>query len=397
MTDVGTQLRGIDRATMTPVVRRALRSDAAEVIDWRHEPLSYADVNPASAGLYRFAGAAREQGVVRPWSMVLKIARPPTERYDSSHFLYARREALMYQSGLLDTLADGLVAPRCYGTLEMPDGTVRLWLEEIADRYHSRWPLARYGTAARHLGRFSGAYLAGRPLPSSSWLTCGAASLRVWMTWVTSFTRSVDLMQRSQTWDHPLVRRAFPMGTADRLRRLWDEREFFLDVVTRLPPTLCHRDADCANLLAHRRNGQDETVAIDWSFTGIGAVGGEIGVLVYGTLVRQAVAMADAVKLEDLVLDGYLAGLRDAGWQGDPLAVQCGYAAAAVLRGGLVAPGLRLVTLDDAGRAMEERRWGRPLEQIMEERAALTCFLLDRADKVRTLAARLQEPGVWPV
>jgi hypothetical protein len=390
MTDIAAQLSAVDRATMTRLVRRALRSAVAEVIDWVYAPLAYAAVNPASVGLYRFAGAARIRGTARPWSMVLKIARPLDAGHDPAHFLSPLREVRAYQSGLFDALADGLAAPRCYGTIEQPDGSVWLWLEEIVDRYGGRWPLARYGLAARHLGRFNGAYLAGRPLPSYPWLTRGTASLRAWVTWVAELTQALPLLQRSDTWEHPLVRRAFPVSIADRLRRLLEERERFLDVLERLPPTLCHRDADCANLLTRRRDGQEEeTVAIDWAFAGIGALGEEIGVLVYGTLLRHAVAMGDAEQLEALVLDGYLAGLRDTGWRGDPLAVRCGYAAAAVLRGGLIAPGLRLVTLDAGGRAAEERRWGRPLEAILEQRAALTAFLLCRADEVRKLAPRL--------
>lgn len=64
-------------------------------------------------------------------------------------------------------------APRCYGMVKRPDGSIWLWLEEIRDRFAAVWPLERYTVAARDIGAFNGAYLVGRPVPDHPWLSKG--------------------------------------------------------------------------------------------------------------------------------------------------------------------------------------------------------------------------------
>src|SRR5207237_402832 len=86
------------------------------------------------------------------------------------HPIYGKREALAYASGLLDDLPGGIAAPRCFAVEERTDESCWLWLEEVGDRHGSRWPLSQYARAARALGRFNGAYLAGRALPAYPWL-----------------------------------------------------------------------------------------------------------------------------------------------------------------------------------------------------------------------------------
>jgi hypothetical protein len=82
------------------------------------------------------------------------------------------RERLAFTSGLLADLP-GLGAPRCFGAEERADGATWLWLEDVPEAGPSRWPVARYATAARHVGEMNGAYLAGRPLPDHPWLSGG--------------------------------------------------------------------------------------------------------------------------------------------------------------------------------------------------------------------------------
>jgi len=152
-----------------------------------------------------------------------------------------RREALAYHSGLLDDLPGDLTAPRCYGV------------------------------AARHLGQFNGVYLAGRPLPTQPWLNRGF--LRAWTADAARVT-VIEPIAQAETWAHPLVRAAFPDPVVERLLRLHTEREDFLAVLERLPQTLSHLDAFPGNLLARRTAaGAEQTVALDWAFVGIAAVG----------------------------------------------------------------------------------------------------------------------------
>jgi hypothetical protein len=86
------------------------------------------------------------------------------------------------------------------------------------------------------------------------------------------------------------------------------------------------------------------------------------------------------------VFGGYLRGLRDAGWAGNPDLVRLGYAAAVGLRWFLLPDTLRVLT--GGARAFRGRA------QESEARAAhefvlLSRFVLERADEARGLARRL--------
>jgi hypothetical protein len=88
--------------------------------------------------------------------------------------------------------------------------------------------------------------------------------------------------------------------------------------------------------------------------------------------------------VQESVFENYLDGLREAGWLVDRRVVRFGFAANAALRFVFSAPFLKAV-VDEARREREERRWGHPIEEIMETRAALTYALLDLADEARDL------------
>jgi len=397
MTGAGSPPEGLDRDSLIGPVRQALNDATAELIDWRHEPLAYTVRTPVSGGVHRLAGSARTRDGVRPWSLVLKVARSPAGGVwpdgrrvpegwgaDPTHSQYWRREALVYRSGLLDDLPGDLAAPRCFGVVERGDDTIWLWLEEVQDAERRPWPLARYGVAARHLGQFNGAYLAGRPMPTQLWLNRGF--LRAW-TADPARAAVIEPIARAETWAHPLVRAAFPDPVAERLLRLHTEREDFLAALERLPQTLCHLDAFPGNLLARRTAaGGEQTVALDWAFVGIAAVGEEIGHLVAWSLMLGVVAVTEAEELRAIVLAGYREGLREAGWLGSTTertrAVERGAAVAAALRWALSAANSAVrPAFDERARATLERNTGRPVAEGMARRARLVSFLLDWLDE----------------
>jgi hypothetical protein len=382
------RLQALDGGWLTPVVRRVLRSDGAVVRAW--------DVNPLAGGLgvavgagvpYRVAGTARERGVERPWSLVVKVLRPPSgesthfNHPDPGHPSYWKREALVYGSGVLDGLPRGLTAPECFAIVEDADG-VWLWLEEVVDAIGPRWPLATFGDAARHLGRFNGAYLAGRPLPVDPWLSAGLLRPRG--------ERSIPFWDEFPAWrDHPQFRRVWPGTMADRVFRLWEEREHLLAALERLPLVLCHADGGRRNLFARRGgDGGPETVAIDWAFLGRGAVGEECAPLVMASiLLGEGLEPDDVPALSRACYAGYLAGLRDAGWAGDERLVRLGYAAATALRFGPFSGFVDLIGADDALLASEEPVTGAPFDAVLDRFAALQPFVLALADEARDLLA----------
>lgn len=395
--DLEARLGAIRVDDLAPFVRAALGAPRALPLAWGVARMPYERLNPTSCGLYRFNGMARDADETLPWSLVLKVTSadddpiPGLALTGESRTLVREafrpdRELHAYRSGLLDELPEPLAAPRCFGALERPNGEVWLWLEDVVDTVGGEWPLARYARAAEHLGRFSGVFLPHRP--AHGWLSRG------WLrTWVERLYPALNapVIEDEATWREPAVRRAFPVPVADQLRRLWRERGAILAALEQLPRTLAHLDAFRSNLIARRRpDGSDETVAVDWAFVGVAALGEEVGQLVAGSVWSGAVAADRARELDRAAFDGYLRGLAEAGWRGDERLVRFGHAASAALRWGLVSPALRLA-LDPAQHAKAERDLGLPVAELLERRGLVTYFLLELAAEARRLLAALPQ------
>lgn len=387
-TEPQSEPQDIDYETLAPLVRRALGSETVEVTDWTCQQVhgGAGDVRGTDwSAVYRVAGSGRDLGETVQWSLILKVIRPRPENTVPSGSHYWKREILAYRSGLLADLPGGLVAPRCFGVVEHPGEEHWIWLEDIRDDIGPKWPLGHYGVVARHLGQLNGAYLMGRPVPSHPWLSRG------WLrSWLVRNAPGITLLRDSL--DHPLVRRLCPSDVSENLFQLWDAREAFLDALVRLPRTFCHMDAFHRNLLARRRaDGGHQTVAIDWTLTGTGAIGEEIAPLALMSFWFLAVELDKARELDAIVFEGYLDGLRDVGWQGDPRVVRFGYTAASALRYGLGgwSPTL-FVLLDESRHAWGEQLVGRPLEDIVDQGAEYYHFLLTLAEEARELMALLR-------
>ena len=158
------------------VVRAVLEETDALLTEWDTVPLRGGAAAGAAGGevaVFALEGTARVGAAERPWSAVLKVLAPVPVRDDPAHPRYWKREPLLYRSGLLDDLAGGLRAPRCYGCDERSDGTVWLWLERVREDGVRPWPLGRWALAARHLGQLNGAFAVQRALPDAPWLTGG--------------------------------------------------------------------------------------------------------------------------------------------------------------------------------------------------------------------------------
>ncbi|GAB4515159.1 MAG: hypothetical protein Kow0047_27100 [Anaerolineae bacterium] len=190
-----------------------------------------------------------------------------------------------------------------------------------------KWPLEHYGVVARHLGQFNGAYLTGEPMPTYPWLSRDGIRKHV-----ESSAPAIEQTRRSL--DRPLVLRWLAHGVGEELFRTWEERHRWLDLLDRLPQTLCQYDAFRRNLFARRLDGDVfETVIIDWSYAGYGAIGTELMAPVVGTVAFFEVPLTQARELEQLVLEGYIQGLRDVGWHGDPRLAELGYYASGIRYG----------------------------------------------------------------
>ena len=383
------EIKDIDRAMLTNLVRQALGSPTAEIRQWKHEPVSYINTEESSLGVHRFKGTAEHHGEVRPWSIVLKAVRAPINLTDQTFWNYHRREILVYESGLAAGLPDGLSAPRCLGVMKYAEDVCWLWLEDVFDSAIPTWSLAEYGLAARRLGKFNGAYATGRPLPDFPWLS------RNWMRgWLGEYDRgcreTLRLIADEHFWEHPLLISDFPRPITEEVLRLWESHEALLSVLDQLPGTFCHMDAYRPNLFIRRdAQGNAQAVAVDWVFAGIGGLGEEIANLLAASLIWLEYDASQAKQLDEAIFAGYLDGLREAGWQGDSRLARLGYTASCALRWGVV--GLWwLEKLDNPQeRTNFENHWNRTMPELVSQWAKTTYYLLGLADEAYELRREL--------
>ena len=130
---------------------------------------------------------------------------------------------------------------------------------------------------------------------------------------------------------------------------------------------------------------QEQTVAVDWAFSGIGAFGSDLADLVGGSIYLFEVDPAEATPLDDIAFASYLAGLRAMGWNSDPAPVRLGYVATLALKWGATTPGYLAGHLDANRQQITVQQFGRPLEHIIDGWVALTDFALERADETRRM------------
>jgi hypothetical protein len=371
-------------ATALPgVVRAALAAPDATIGAWEATPLlGGMNAHNAARSLLLFHGTARVGPVQRPWRVILKGFAPVPERDDPAQFDYWKREWLLYRSGLLDAHPAGLRAPRCYAAHELPDGSTWLWLEYVQEDGEPIWTIARWALAARHLGQLNGAHLPEQRRPDAPWLA--GNRLRAWVE------RHRPLVaQIAAAPQNPAVQQWWPQPVVDAILRLWDERDTLCAALERLPRAFGHGDAIRRNLLSRRNlNGTEETIAIDWEFAGLYALGEEVGQTLS---VASAFYDLDPTALPDLdtaLFAAYLDGLRDAGWRGDTRPVRFAYAAHAALRNAFNAVGATVPA--EVGRAAALRNYGHTWDELAARRAAIRPFLLARADEARALLPALR-------
>jgi hypothetical protein len=354
----------VDRVHLTDLVQRALDRSALQLTDLRVQPL-HGGMEWDSA-VFRFQGEAEDAGETVPWSLIQKVVKPAEKTSDPAGIWYWKREALAYQSGMLHRLPGGHVtAPACYEVDERPDGSIWLWLEDVKQDIDSPWSVDQYAVAARHLGQFNGAYLAGGALPSESWIT------QCWLRKYVENAAPMVAFIRSNP-DHPVVMSLYRKDGLAQILATWDEHEAILDVLDSLPHVFCHQDAFRGNLLTR----QGQTILIDWGYSGIAPVGTELVALVLGSVGLYKIPLDKVEELDQRCFESYLQGLRDAGWSGDPKLVRMGYAITCLLRypiGGSVGEALPRL-LDPESRSQLETTFDKSADEMEKTDPALIAY-----------------------
>jgi hypothetical protein len=350
-----------------------ITGQAVDAGEWECEQI-FEPVVSGTAGIWRVRAGTT--------SLVVKIVRHSADGHpnwltgdDPSHWYYWKREVLAYESGLLESFADGLRGAHLLASVHRDDGTVALWLEDLGGHSATAWDLPRYGVAARDLGHAQGAFAVDRPLPDDAWLSRG------WLRrYLTQRDGDMPLLADRNLWARRELRDLFPDPPMEALQALRADQDRFLAALDRLPRTVCHHDLHPKNLFAVER----ATVLLDWAFVGIGALGEDAGNLIPDT-VLDFHQPADALgALHEFVVDGYLSGLDAAGWRGDPALVRLGVAALVAAKYAWIVPAML-----GAVQAGRETLNGRPLAEGLAHWAPAADYILRAGDEARAFGSRV--------
>ncbi|HEU5331975.1 MAG TPA: phosphotransferase, partial [Actinocrinis sp.] len=318
--------------------------------DVGREELTHNQGNQATGGIWRVSGPRGRA--------ILKIgtgAGTGTERWrtsdDPRHWNFWRREYLAYSSGFADSVyaEAGIRAPALLFGEDRPDGSLALWLEDVAGPPGISWSVAELAGFARRLGAAQARW-AGRD-PGQPWLS------RRWLRGYLNAYAGANPDLATVPWDHEAALRMWPAKLRETLRGLWEHRESVLAVAESSPRTVCHLDVWPMNLIAPD-DGARQAVLLDWSFTGQGALGEDISNLIIDSVADGLIAPDLLPEIAATVPEAYLDGLRSGGWSGPADAVRTAIAATGAAKYSWIAPATlrRLARGPEGGRRMYDAR-----------------------------------------
>jgi hypothetical protein len=383
------QLEAIPWHIRQDLVRARLNDAHATLASWHTREMYGA--GPGSR-IYQVIGEASAGAALTSWSFVIKTFAVEGAGFnasaDTSAWDYWKREWLAYQAPWLQALDGSLVGPRRLGVGEDHGGSAWVAMEDLSRQDNRPWPLTRFRSVARCLGLFQAPYLTGRPLPTDPWLSRG---------WLRGYTDCSEPMvdQLPTLITHPLVRRMISDSMAEDLVHLWRDQSIVFDALAALPQTLCHNDFFPRNVFVRRTaQGGEQCVAIDWAYSGYGAIGEDLAGLVGTSLIWFEADGDQAQALETACLEGYVDGLHAGGWDGNVDDVLLGYLARTSLANGLgaIAPAITVATNEELHAVIEEA-FGRPIEDVISNVGATLAFEQQRIHQLWSLLPNASTPS----
>jgi hypothetical protein len=290
------------------------------------EPLVHNPENGVTGGIWR---VSREDGTTAVRKVLLPPGAGPSSKLAywaasgrPDHWNYWRRELVAYECRAVEAWDEpALDMPRLLDVVARPDGGVELWLENVAGKPGPQWEPADHAALALALGRAQARTAGGGPWQRWDWISHGFIR-----DYAESKPVDAAVWADDEAWAHELV--APYLGPLrEALHRLHVERHHWYGLLGRLPRTLCHLDVWPANLIA-RTDGS--TVLLDWSFVGDGALGEDAGNLIPDSVLDLFLPGDRIGEVDRAVTGAYLAGLAEAGWDGDPRLVRLAICASMV-------------------------------------------------------------------
>lgn len=378
--------RELDASVLEPVVRNVLRRPGATVSAFDIRPIEYSNVDPDRRLLMRVTGEAVDAGGAAAWSVVLKAFRRPSDAGatvdEPTHYDYWAREPEFFASGLWTDIGPGLRSVRCHGIDRRAPDEVWIWLEALAESNPGHWPSDAFERAAEDLGRFAGSYVAGRPLPTESWLA-DTRSVQVQYSILRPNMRDPILAALESP---PTTSRAAASAfgtTRDRavLRDAFLQQIELLDAIDRSQRALCHNDTMAPNLfVGFTPSGGPDTKAIDWALVGVGPVGGDLGHLVAGSACFFRAASDALHELDRRTFEAYLAGMADVGAVVDANAIRLASLVTVLAQWSAVVA-IHLISALDPAEEWVEGFWDRPRQEVVQQFVPLLAFLTRRAEE----------------
>ncbi len=246
---------------------------------------------------------------------------PPSS--DPRNWNYWQREAVAYREGL--PLRLGLAGPRLLALEVDPRGErIELQLAALEGRTQAELTVDDLVELAERLGRSQGAAHTDEPWLSRGFLE-GYTANRV-VDW--------SLLTSDAAWQQELIAPWFTEEIRAGVVRLRQSSPRLHQIASRLPRTVGHLDVFPANIFVDAEGPK----LIDWAFVGDAALGEDIGNLIPDSIFDMFQPLAAIDELCERLPAAYLAGLRAAGWSGDPRLVELGIMATGSVKYDWLAP-----------------------------------------------------------